>query len=99
MAKLSLSRLVSIFVMTIFSVASGHVALAQTPGGSAADLSTCRAGDLGGYIGLPYKRLQKIRPDARFVCDGCPMTMDFRADRLTVTYDRRTRRIKSLRCV
>lgn len=70
-------------------------AFAQAP----ADLSTCRAGRLAGYVGQPYKRLQKIRPDARYVCSTCPMTMDYRLDRLTVTYDRRTRRIKQLRCV
>lgn len=75
------------------------VQLAQAPSGTAADLSTCRAGNLTGYVGRPYKRLQKIRPDARYVCSTCPMTMDFRADRLTVTYDAKTKRIKQLRCV
>lgn len=69
---------------------------AQQPIG---DLSTCRGEKLGSYIGKSYKRLQKIRPDARYVCSTCPMTMDFRLDRLTVTYDKRTRRIKTLRCV
>lgn len=66
---------------------------------SANDLSTCGGGAFTGYIGQPYKRLQKIRPDARYVCSTCPMTMDFRLDRLTVTFDKRTKRIKTLRCV
>ena len=63
------------------------------------DLSSCRAGHLTPYVGRPYRVLQKIRPDARYVCSTCPMTMDFRADRLTVTYDVRTKRIRTLRCV
>ena len=64
------------------------------------DLSTCHGEHLRGYVGKPYLQLQRVRRDkARYVCSTCPMTMDFRADRLTVTFDARTRRIVGLRCV
>ena len=35
----------------------------------------------------------------RFVCTECPMTRDFRRDRLTVFYDRDTGLIERLQCV
>lgn len=63
------------------------------------DLSSCRASRLHRFIGKPYPLLQSLRPDARFVCRGCPMTMDFRADRLIVTYDPKSKRVLALRCV
>jgi len=96
-----LSRLYPIVNWAVFAAATlfASGADAQPPARTAADLSTCRAGHLAGYVGRPYKQLQKIRPDARYVCSTCPMTMDFRADRLTVTYDAKTKRIKQLRCV
>lgn len=94
MTELS-SRAWVLAVAMICATTSTPSALAQ----SASDLSTCGGGAFTGYIGQPYKRLQKIKPDARYVCSTCPMTMDFRQDRLTVTFDRRTKRIKTLRCV
>ena len=85
----------SLCALLVLFGASNVAALAQ----SAANLFTCRANTLGGYVGQPYQRLQKIRPDARFVCRGCPMTMDYRIDRLTVIYHPRSKRVLSLRCV
>lgn len=35
----------------------------------------------------------------RFVCTECPMTRDYRRDRLTVFYDRDTGLIERLQCV
>ncbi|HRH19743.1 MAG TPA: hypothetical protein PLE81_03795 [Brevundimonas sp.] len=35
----------------------------------------------------------------RFVCTECPMTRDYRPDRLTVFYDRDTGLIERLQCV
>ncbi len=86
-----------------FAAALAAGAIASSPSTaqprSVAELSSCRAGHLTPYVGRPYRLLQRIRPDARYVCSTCPMTMDFRRDRLTVTYDVRTKRIRTLRCV
>jgi hypothetical protein len=62
-------------------------------------LAPCRGKGLASYVGRAYADLQRIRPDARYVCSTCPMTMDFRRDRLTVTYDEKTKRVTQLRCV
>ena len=63
------------------------------------DLSSCGAKDLARYIGAPVDALKRVRQDeARYVCAGCAMTMDFRASRLTVVYDDKTGRIKRLGC-
>jgi hypothetical protein len=35
----------------------------------------------------------------RFVCTECPMTRDYRPDRLTVFFDRDTGLIERLQCV
>ena len=36
--------------------------------------------------------------DVRYVCAGCAMTMDYNTGRLTVIYDPKTERIKTLGC-
>ena len=62
----------------------------------------CGAARLQRFVGHPVDRLQRLRPPdvaARYVCrPGCAVTMDYRPDRLTVTYDSATRRIRDVRC-
>jgi hypothetical protein len=59
----------------------------------------CGAQELKRYIGAPVDALKRVRQgDARYVCAGCAMTMDYNAGRLTVIYDRKTDRIKRLGC-
>jgi hypothetical protein len=70
-----------------------------SPAGAAPDLSSCGAREFKRYIGAPVEALKRIRQDdARYVCAGCAMTMDYRAGRLTVVYDRKTDRIVRLGC-
>ncbi len=77
---------------------------AWTPiGGSLAsaapDLSSCGAKELDRYIGAPVETLKRVRQgDVRYVCAGCAMTMDYNTGRLTVIYDPKTERIKTLGC-
>jgi hypothetical protein len=78
----------------------GAVALLEASLASAApDLSTCGAKEFARYIGAPVEALKRVRQgDVRYVCAGCPMTMDYNAGRLTVIYDPKTERIKRLDC-
>ena len=63
------------------------------------DLARCNATTHAGFVGKPMAELQALRKDkVRFVCQGCPMTMDFRQDRLTVIFDRASRRILRMDC-
>lgn len=69
------------------------------PASAAPDLSSCGAKEFERYIGEPVETLERLRQnDVRYVCAGCAMTMDFRANRLTVVYGDKTGRIKKLGC-
>jgi Peptidase inhibitor I78 family len=78
----------------------GAVALLEASLASAApDLSSCGAKEFARYIGAPVETLKRVRQgDVRYVCAGCAMTMEFSAGRLTVVYDPKTERIKTLGC-
>ncbi len=66
---------------------------------AASDLSSCGAKELERYIGAPVETLKRVRQgDVRYVCAGCAMTMDYNTGRLTVIYDPKTERIKTLGC-
>ncbi|MET0606357.1 MAG: hypothetical protein ABWZ80_07860 [Beijerinckiaceae bacterium] len=69
------------------------------PAAAQSSLASCKGDNLQSYIGKPFAELRRVRPDGRYVCSTCAMTMDFRADRLTVTYDVKTMRVTELRCV
>jgi hypothetical protein len=44
--------------------------------------------------------MQKVRKtNVRYVCTKCPMTKDYRINRLTVLFDEKTRLITEMRCV
>jgi len=76
----------------------GAVALLG-PASAAPDLSSCGAKEFARYIGAPVEAFKRVRQgDVRYVCAGCPMTMDYNAGRLTVIYDPKTERIKRLDC-
>jgi len=76
----------------------GAVALLG-PASAAPDLSSCGAKEFARYIGAPGEALKRVCQGAvRYVCAGCPMTMDYNAGRLTVIYDPKTERIKRLDC-
>ena len=76
------------------------LALVRVNDASAApDLASCGAQGLRGYIGAPVEDMQRVRAgDARYVCAGCAMTMEFNSGRLTVVYDRKTGRVTRLGC-
>ncbi len=78
----------------------GAVALLEASLASAApDLSSCGAEELERYIGAPVEALKRVRQgDVRYVCEGCPMTMDYNAERLTAIYDPKTERVVRLSC-
>ena len=79
------------------ALAAASAGLAQT---AKPDLSTCDGEKYSRFVGKPVKAMQKLRKEkVRYVCTNCPMTMDYRLDRLTVTYFRRSGRIRDLRCV
>jgi hypothetical protein len=73
-----------------------------TEGRAQARSDQCGAARLQRFVGHPVDRLQRLRPPggaARYVCrPGCAMTMDYSPDRLTVSYDSATRRIRDVRC-
>jgi hypothetical protein len=78
--------------------------LAQLPSGAALaqPAEACGAERWRGFVGRTVGAMQRRLPPgprARYVCRGCPMTMDFRPDRLTITFDRESRRVLALRCV
>jgi Peptidase inhibitor I78 family len=88
---------IRIFIAALLAAMPAIPAIAQP---ALPNLVSCNAAHLTRHIGKPYTDLQRIRPsDARYVCSTCPMTMDFRTDRLTVTYDRKTGLVTRLRCV
>jgi len=78
----------------------GALALLEaSPASAGPDLSSCGAKELERYIGAPIEALKRVRQeDARYVCAGCAMTMDYNTGRLTVIYDPKTERIKRLGC-
>jgi hypothetical protein len=75
------------------------VLLAANFANAAPDLSSCGAQEFARYISEPVEALKRVRQgDVRYLCAGCAMTMDFRAERLTVVYDPKTGRITRLGC-
>jgi hypothetical protein len=63
-------------------------------------LASCDGEKYRSLVGKPVDQLRKLRTEnVRYVCTTCPMTKDFRQDRLTVTFFQATGRIKDLRCV
>jgi hypothetical protein len=68
-------------------------------GGSGAP-KVCRAENYQRFIGRHRSTLPQTPADEswRLACSTCAVTMDFRADRLTIVYDVRTELIQSARC-
>ena len=59
------------------------------PSAVAQDLATCNGEGLRRFLGKSVKAMQRVRKDnVRYVCAGCPITMDFSAERLTVIHAR-----------
>ena len=61
---------------------------------------TCGAGPLQSLIGRPRTEIPiPVRPERqRVLCTTCPMTMDYRPDRLSFFFDATTGLIKAVRC-
>lgn len=71
---------------------------ALTPA-AAQDLSSCKGNELKRFIGKPVKEMQQVRKDkVRYVCEGCPITMDFSPERLTVIYSEKTGLVVRMSC-
>ena len=87
----------------------GLAACAQTPktveaqpGGAQAGgaLTACKAEAYQTYVGKARSLLpaQPAGANWRVVCSTCAVTMDYRPDRMTVTYDTDTNIIKDVKC-
>lgn len=65
-----------------------------------AGADTCGATDLLSLIGRPRTEIPvPVNPSRRRVlCTTCPMTRDFRQDRLTILFDADTGRVTKLMC-
>lgn len=76
----------------VFALAPGFASAAQ-------DLSSCNANALKHFIGKPAKEMQRVRTEkVRYVCEGCPVTMDFSSERLPVVYSEKAGIVKSMGC-
>ena len=83
--------------MLAFTTAMAFLALSAP--GFGQDLSSCNGNALRRFIGKPVKEMQRVRKDkVRYVCEGCPMTMDFSPERLTVIYSEKTGLVKEMGC-
>lgn len=65
----------------------------ELPQDSAAAEDACRAASLQGLVGQPVAQqdFSGFGNARRIMVEGSAMTMDYRADRLNVTYDHRGR--------
>jgi hypothetical protein len=93
------------FIITlVFVLVSAHIGVAKdgsapARSGRKPDLSTCGSNNLATYVGRPVGALEgKTPPNARLVPEGNAMTMDARADRLTVIYASRSGVILKMYC-
>jgi hypothetical protein len=81
------------------AVVGGALILLASPA-AGQDLSSCKGNSMKRFVGKPVERMQKVRKNnVRYVCTTCPMTKDYRIDRLTVLFDKTTRLITEMRCV
>ena len=80
--------------------ACAPVETAEQPATSNPDQKVCRAENYQRYIGRNRSELPTTPRDEnwRLACSTCAVTMDYRADRLTIVYDSETNLIKSARC-
>ena len=64
------------------------------------DGDTCQAGEFQYLVGKPRTDIPvPVDPSKRRVaCTTCPVTMDFRADRLNIFYDEATGIVREARC-
>ena len=60
----------------------------------------CGAGEAQRFVGRPRSEIPvPLRPERqRVVCTTCPMTMDFRADRLNFFFDAASGIVKEVKC-
>ena len=67
----------------------------------AAPADRCGAAELGWLVGRPRTEIPvPVDPSRRRVaCTTCPITEDFRPDRLTILFDADTGLVTSVRCV
>lgn len=79
------------------SAAPPPVARSPAPAPTA---DACNAAELKPYIGRPRTELPApIWPDReRVACTTCPITQDFRSDRVNVFFDAGTGIVKEVRC-
>jgi hypothetical protein len=78
---------------------AGGIGLFAMPA-AAQDLATCKGNTMKRFLGKPVTNMQKVRKtNVRYVCTKCPMTKDYRINRLTVLFDEKTRLITEMRCV
>jgi hypothetical protein len=61
---------------------------------------SCGAWELQSLIGKPRSQVPApVYPERRrMACTTCPVTMDFRADRLTILFDSETGVVEELKC-
>ena len=60
----------------------------------------CNAADAQSLIGSHYAAITFPQDaNVRFVCTTCPMTRDYRPDRLTILYNEGTGIVEEVRCV
>ncbi|MGY3582455.1 hypothetical protein ACVIGB_000621 [Bradyrhizobium sp. USDA 4341] len=93
------------FIITLLLVlSSAQIGMAKdgaapAKSGRKPDLSICGSNDLATYVGQPVGTLEgKTPPNARLIPEGNAMTMDVRADRLTVIYANRSGVILKMYC-
>lgn len=71
-----------------------------TPAPPSSGEKVCRAENYQRYIGRNRSELPRTPADEnwRLACSTCAVTMDYRADRLTIVYNTQTNLIESARC-
>lgn len=58
----------------------------------------CGAVAMQSYVGKPVSALPPAQENWRVTCTQCPVTMDYREDRLNVFFDQDTQIIEEIRC-
>lgn len=99
MSKTPVSAL-AVVVATAALAACAPVRTPEPTPPAAPGEKVCRAENYQRYIGRNRSELPPTPADEnwRLACSTCAVTMDYRADRLTIVYDTQTNLIQSARC-
>ncbi len=91
--------LAAVLALTLAATACTQNEAAPPPGQSKAP-DTCGAAALQGLVGRPKTEIPVATTpgNRRVSCTTCPVTMDYRPERLNIVFDEETGIVKTVKC-